>query len=223
MESTVTWNNQPAPQPTGSVTSVDGESTKFTWNVTELAQTWIDDAQNNGLALPAVAENTGADLFHEFGARTPRLFATQQVLDGASPKLIIVYTQRPEVTVNYGDPTPDLIEVTVTLPGEDGNTTTTTTTDENVEAFEVPPGATVQLKVRGVNINRSGPGDTVLVRNVNNFLNTNRHMANLGPIFGLKWRDDGPEPGDAGPSVRLHFKYIGDDVPLPPVAAFRQA
>ncbi|MBQ12692.1 MAG: hypothetical protein CMJ45_14225 [Planctomyces sp.] len=223
MESTVTWNNQPPSQMTGSVTRVDGEGTKFPWSVTQLAQAWADGGQNNGLSLRAVTENTGADLFHEFGARTPRLFATQQVEDRASPKLIVVYTQRPEVTVNYGDPTADLIEVTVILPGEDGNSTTTTTTDENVEAFEVPPGATVQLTVRGVNINGSGPGDSVLVYNVNNFLDTNRHMANLGPIFGLEWRDDGPEPGIPGLSVRLHFKYLGDDVPLPPVAAFRQA
>lgn len=218
VESTVTWNNQPRSQPTISVTRVDGEGTKFSWNVTVLAQKWVHGAQNHGLSLQSVTEHTGADLFHEFGARTPRLFATQQVSDGDSPKLIIVYTERPEVTVDFGDPTGGLIEVDVTLPGEDGNSTTTTTTEEDAEAFEVPPGATVHLTVRGVNINGAGPEDSILVRNVNNFLDTNRHMANLGPIFGLEWRNDRPDP-----SVLIHFQYPGQDIPLPAVAAFRQA
>jgi hypothetical protein len=174
MESTVTWRNQPRSLPTASVTRVDGVGTKFPWVVTELVQSWVDGAENNGLTLQAVPENTGADLFHEFGARTPVLVATKQAPAADSPKLIIVYTEKPTVTINYGDPTGDLTEVTVTLPGADGNSTTTTTTGENSEAFEVPDGATVQISVKGVNINGTGPGDAVLVRNVNNFLNTNR-------------------------------------------------
>ncbi len=215
-QSTLTWNNQPSAVPTASVTSLDPAGIKFTWDVTGLVKDWANGPANRGLSLRAVVEGSGADRTMEFHSRGI-LFGVTLEQSVAPPKISVVYSPKPEVTIDYGEPSVDgPPTVTISLPGTNGNNVTTDESVDKVETYELAPGATAQYWVWNTNENGSGPVSTVTLRNVNDFLDTDRHMANLGPIFGLEWRLDGP-----GPLVRIHFDLPYDD-PLPLVAAFRQ-
>ena len=215
-QSKVTWDDQPSSDPTDIVTTVDLAGTKFTWDVTSLVQGWVNGTKNQGLSLQAVLEQSGADRAMEFHSRGILIGATLEKT-AAPPKILVFYTLRPEVTIDYGEPGVDgPPRVTISRPGPNGNNITTDESVDEVESYQIAPGAIAQFWVWNSNDNGSGPVASIDIRNVNNFLDTNRHMANLGPIFGLEWRLENPEP-----SVRIHFDFSYDD-PFPLVAAFRQ-
>ncbi|MCB0121566.1 MAG: hypothetical protein KDE58_04945, partial [Caldilineaceae bacterium] len=73
---------------------------------------------------------------------------------------------------------------------------------------------------RGSNANGIGDGTSLLLRHVNNFLNTNRQMTAIRAPWAAEWVG-----GLANPSVRLHFVNHRQDntgLPEPWVALFRQ-
>lgn len=89
--------------------------------------------------------------------------------------------------------------ITTVVPGPDGNQVTSEPVDPNIHwphTTQTPPGTIEEhsytiLTEPG---KQSGPTVELFVRETNNFLNTNRHMADLGPIQYIEWQPDSPIP-----------------------------
>ncbi|MDX9954133.1 MAG: hypothetical protein RBT75_08555, partial [Anaerolineae bacterium] len=78
--------------------------------------------------------------------------------------------------------------VTIGLPGEEGTTFITTTLHHGITVtIPVNEGAWYTATVSHT---PGGPGTTVTGRAVNNFLDTNRHLADLGTMRGARWMTD---------------------------------
>lgn len=104
--------------------------------------------------------------------------------------------------------------VTIGLPGEQGTEIITTMLRHGV-AITVPvnEGAWYTATVTHT---PGGPGTTVTGRAVNNFLNANRHLANLGTMQGARWMTD-----TVSGEHYVEISMAAADGP-PPVAAFRR-
>jgi len=86
----------------------------------------------------------------------------------------------------------------------------TTVTSEN--------GETVKVELKNSNERGDSPATTFWVRNVNNFLDTNRQMTDLGQPVAVEWRGNGTDP-----AVRVYLPSPADlPAPVPYVALFRR-
>ncbi len=150
--------------------------------------------------------------------RNPTITVTDVVTD--------VETGIVEYTLTFddgGDGTPgvDGHEVTITQPqsGAEGNITTTTTITNGQALVGVPPGATLMVKVQSTNANGESEGTVVWLRNVNDFLDTNRHMTGIKSLFAVEWAS-----GPSNPEVYIHIEALFPDQWefAPWVAVFRQ-
>lgn len=112
-ESGVTWNNQPAHQPTAASSQTIGTPPGFvTWDVTQLVRDWYSGASpNNGLKLVSTSETVGT-----FDSKT---FDSKEKAGGNLPCLSVEYTT-PTATLT---PTPS----TTPKPGETFSPTPTPT------------------------------------------------------------------------------------------------
>ena len=81
LESTVTWSTPLSYTGAGNVIGVNSTPGVYTWDVTSLAQSWVNGNPNHGLALTSTSEGT-------FGWRG---FASRE----ASPPASIVIVYRP--------------------------------------------------------------------------------------------------------------------------------
>ena len=81
------------------------------------------------------------------------------------------------------------------------------------------PGETVKVEATETNDQGTSPSTVRWVRNVNNFLDTNRHMANLGQPLAVEWVQNANPP-----AVRVYIPAPADqNLPTPHVALFRKA
>jgi hypothetical protein len=123
---------------------------------------------------------------------------------------LIVEIENPEL---YADQ--DEIEVEIQLPGEDGPIIIVLLLPVDGElVIPIPDGATYDVTPTYDGV----PGITETGSNINNFLDTNRHLAQLGPFYNLQWLTD---PVTGADYVRVSLAPI--DEPSLPVAAFRRA
>lgn len=107
VESTVTWNNQPAHDSVTIDTRVVNATGWWDWNVLSLAQAWVAGTVNSGLKLlgPEDSEAWASCRSSDFATAEDR------------PKLTIVYTERPTVTATSPTGTqasPGIVANTVT-------------------------------------------------------------------------------------------------------------
>ncbi|MGD9146898.1 MAG: hypothetical protein PVI80_15135, partial [Anaerolineae bacterium] len=71
--------------------------------------------------------------------------------------------------------------------GIQGPETTTWETRDDSFGLDFASGTLISVTLMSQNENGTGDGTTVWIQENNNFLNTNREMKDLGPIFGIEW------------------------------------
>ncbi|MBN1887094.1 MAG: choice-of-anchor J domain-containing protein [Thermoflexales bacterium] len=110
-----------------------------------------------------------------------------------------------------------LYRPSATAPGSVAGTTPTPVT--GTHNITIENGETVELRLVNTNLNGDSAPVTKWLRKVNNFMDTERQMTNLGKPVGVEWA-----PGPT-PAARLHFRGQSlDETPRwePWVALYRQ-
>src|SRR5690606_36050986 len=80
------------------------------------------------------------------------------------------------------------VNITTVVPGPSGNVVTGEPVDPNIHWPQTNPTTPGTIEQHTYTIytgpgKPSGPAVELLVRETNNFLDTNRHMADLGPVY----------------------------------------
>lgn len=116
------------------------------------------------------------------------------------------------------------VNITTVVPGPDGNQVTSEPVDPNIHwphTTQTPPG-TIEQHTYTIYTDPGkppSPAVELLIREVNNFLDTDRHMADLGLPAYVQWQTDGSLP-----YVRLVLQADCGAAcnSAPPVAVFRR-
>ena len=133
--------------------------------------------------------------------------------DEPTPDPPAVWTDS-EGTFSYtGDPVSDIITITVNTPA--GTTTTTTTTLSGQLPTGAAPGQMVRVTVWTANESGSSDKTVFWIFPTNNFLDTGRHMYELGAPYDMYWNLNGPDP-----AVKIELAL--DKEAMPMVAVFRR-
>jgi hypothetical protein len=159
----------------------------------------------------------------ELGPRSappdPSLRIAMRQTEGATT-LYTLETGHPDGATPGGDAGEEQV-ITVVRPGEGGNSTSQIGNNNTQFDLALTEGETVQVTVQNQNEFGASPGRSLLLRQTNNFLNTNRQMTRITAPIGVEWASGLPNP-----SVRIHFPNRFPDNPgprEPVVALFRQA
>ncbi len=126
-----------------------------------------------------------------------------------------------QVPLTYTLPPTGVVSRTVrTLrPGSSGLTTGVQIVPTQTVTVRGEPGETVKVEATETNDKGTSPSTVRWVRNVNNFLDTNRHMANLGQPVAVEWVQNATPP-----AVRVSIPAPADqNIPIPLVALFRKS
>ncbi len=111
-------------------------------------------------------------------------------------------------------------KVTTLRPSQNGlRTDVQTVPSSGKVTVKGAPGETVKVEATESNDQGQSPATVRWVRNVNNFLDTNRHMARLGQPLAVEWAI-----GTATPTARILIPAPADNnLPTPYMALFRKA
>ncbi len=110
------------------------------------------------------------------------------------------------------------IVIDIARPGPTGLVTTTEEIKQPFESSDFNPGATVGITAAYAPADTITNSVTLWLRDVNNFLDTDRHLTDLGEMSTVQWMTD-----TTTGAHYVHLDIAPVDEPSPPVAIFRRA